>query len=59
MKLAFGRINIVSRYWVPKTTRAIVTQQLVREYIYAYATLYPETGENYSIISPANNTEVM
>jgi len=42
---------------VPKTTRAIVTQQLVREYIYAYATVYPETGENYSIISPANNTE--
>ena len=55
----FGRINIVSRCWVPKATRAIVTQQMVREYIYAYTTVCPETGENYSIISPVNNTEAM
>jgi len=49
MKLAFGRINIVSRCFVPKATRAILTQQMVREYIYAYTTVYPETGEKYSM----------
>ena len=55
----FGRINTVSRCWVPKATRTIVTQQMVREYIYAYTTVCPETGENYSIISSVNNTEAM
>lgn len=55
----FGRINIVSRCWVAKSTRAIVTQQIIREYIYAYTTVCPETGENYSIISPLNNTHAM
>ena len=55
----FGRINIVSRCWVPKATRAKVTQQMIREYTYAYTTVCPETGENYSIISPVNNTDAM
>jgi len=32
---------------------------MVREYIYDYTTVCPETGENYSIISPINNTEAM
>ena len=32
---------------------------MVREYLYAYTTVCPETGENYSIISPVNNTEAM
>lgn len=32
---------------------------MIREYIYAYTTVCPETGENYSIISPVNNTAVM
>lgn len=55
----FGRINIVSRCWVPAGTRAKVTKQIIREYIYAYTTVCPETGENYSIISPVNNTDAM
>lgn len=55
----FGRINIVSRCWVPAGTRAKVTKQMIREYIYAYTTVCPETGENYSIISPVNNTDAM
>lgn len=55
----FGRINIVGRCWVAKGSRAVVSQQMVREYIYAYTTVCPETGENYSIISPVNNTEGM
>lgn len=55
----FGRINVVGNCWVGKGTRAMVTQQMVREYIYAYTSVCPDTGENYSIISPVNNTEAM
>lgn len=43
----FGRINIVGRCRVAKGSRAVVSQQMVREYIYAYTTVCPETGENY------------
>lgn len=32
---------------------------MIREYVYAYTTVCPETGENYSIISPVNNTDAM
>ncbi len=52
----FGRINNVRKCWVEKCTRAIVTQQIIREYIYAYTSVCPQTGENFSIISPVNNT---
>ena len=55
----FGRINTIGNCWVPKGVRAIVSQQLIREYTYAYTCVCPETGENYSIISPVNNTEAM
>jgi transposase len=55
----FGRINIVGRCWVAKSARAVVSQQMIREYLYAYTTVCPQTGENYSIISPVNNTEAM
>lgn len=55
----FGRINIVGNCWVAEGTRATVTQQMVREYLYAYTSVCPETGENFSIISPVNNTEAM
>ena len=55
----FGRINNVSRCWLPADSRAVVGQQMVREYIYAYTAVCPETGENYSIIAPVTNTAVM
>ena len=32
---------------------------MVREYVYAYTAVCPETGENYSIIAPVTNTGVM
>jgi putative transposase len=32
---------------------------MVREYLYAYTAVCPETGENYSIIAPVTNTAVM
>ena len=55
----FGRINVLGKCWVPPKQRAIVEQQIIREYTYAYTCVCPETGENYSIISPVNNTEAM
>ena len=32
---------------------------MVREYIYAYTAVCAETGENYSIIAPLTNTQIM
>ena len=55
----FGRINNLSRCWVPKTQRAEIERQLIREYTYAYTAVCPATGEAYSIISPFNNTFAM
>jgi len=36
-----------------------VNQQIIREYIYAYTTVCPATGETFSIISPQNDKEAM
>src|SRR5205085_8660793 len=55
----FGRINNLSKCWVNRKDRAIVTQQIIREYIYAYTTVCPATGETFSIISPQNDTTAM
>lgn len=55
----FGRINNLTRCWVPKTERAEIERQLIREYTYAYTAVCPQTGEAYSIISPFNNTSAM
>lgn len=55
----FGRINNVSRCWVNGKDRAVVAQQMIREYIYAYTAVCPETGETVSLIMPYSNTEIM
>lgn len=55
----FGRINKVSRCWVPADSRAIVCQQFIREYTYAFSALWPASGESYSSIAPLCNTEAM
>lgn len=36
-----------------------VARQMVREYIYAYSALSPQTGDCYSMISPYCNTAAM
>lgn len=36
-----------------------VARQLIREYVYAYSTLSPQTGDCFSLISPVCNTEAM
>ena len=56
---SFGRISGYHRCWVPKADRAIVKKQQIREYLYAFTTVCPETGETCSIISPVCNTQAM
>lgn len=55
----FGRMNHVRKCWVPRTERAIVKKQTIREYLYGFTTVCPQTGETCSIISPFCNTEAM
>jgi transposase len=55
----FGRINNLARCWQPKMVRAVIGQQLVREYTYAYTAVCPETGETFSLILPYADTNSM
>jgi len=55
----FGRINQVRKCWVYRPERAIVKQQQIREYVYAFTTACPQTGETFSIIAPFCNTDAM
>lgn len=55
----FGRINNLTKCWVPQKARAEIEKQIIREYTYAYSAVCPQTGEVYSIISPFNNTYAM
>jgi len=52
-------MNHVRKCWVHREDRAIVKQQQVREFIYAFTTICPQTGESFSIISPICNTSAM
>ena len=45
--------------WVKANTIPSVARQMIREYIYAYSALSPQTGDCYSMISPYCNTEAM
>jgi DDE superfamily endonuclease len=49
----------VRKCWVYRPDRAIVKQQQIREYVYAFTAACPQTGETFSIISPFCNTEAM
>jgi transposase len=45
--------------WVRPDMVPRVARQMIREYIYAYAAISPQTGDCFSIISPYCNTEAM
>lgn len=45
--------------WVKANMIPSVARQMIREYIYAYSALSPQTGDCYSLISPYCNTEAM
>ncbi len=45
--------------WVKSNMVPCVARQMIREYIYAYSALSPQTGDCYSMISPYCNTDAM
>lgn len=55
----FGRINKTSKCWTPPNQRAVIGQQIIREYTHAFSAVCPETGENFSLILPYMNTDSM
>lgn len=55
----FGRINTLQRCWSPVSQRAIVCNQLIRQYTYAYTAVCPATGETFSLILPYANSDAM
>ena len=55
----FGRINTVQKCWCQKGIIPKVTQQLIREYTYAFSAVCPETGNMCSLIMPYANSEAM
>jgi hypothetical protein len=52
----FGRLSSPQRCWAPKPVRPLVTQGVVREYIYAYAALSPEDGRLDWVMVPSMRT---
>jgi transposase len=55
----FGRISREMFCWVKKDSVPTVARQMIREYLYAYSALSPQTGDCFSIISPYCNTDAM
>ncbi|HLL44654.1 MAG TPA: IS630 family transposase [Segetibacter sp.] len=55
----FGRINRVQKCWCRKGIVPKVTQQLIREYSYAFTAVCPQTGDTCSLIMPHANSEAM
>lgn len=55
----FGRVNSLQRAWAPEQVRPQVPRQIVREYLYVYAAIAPETGKMTCLILPSANTEMM
>lgn len=45
--------------WSPPGMRLLIPQQRFREYICAYTAVSPDDGENFSLILPRSNTEMM
>jgi transposase len=55
----FGRISREMYCWVRKDMVPAVARQMVREYIYAYSAIAPQTGDCFSMIAPYCNTDAM
>jgi hypothetical protein len=45
--------------WLPPGMRPLIPQQRIREYLYVYTAVCPDDGENFSLILPRSNTEMM
>ena len=55
----FGRINTVQKCWCRKGIIPKVTQQLIREFTYAFSAVCPETGNMCSLIMPHADAQAM
>jgi putative transposase len=55
----FGRLSREMHCWVKKDMVPSVARQMIRQYVYAYSALSPQSGDCFSIISPCCNTEAM
>jgi len=55
----FGRINTVQKCWCQKGIIPKVTQQLIREYTYAFSAVCPEKGNIFSLIMPYADSQTM
>lgn len=55
----FGRITQPTRCWAPEDMRPCVPHQIVRQAIYAFAAVEPQSGTLISLILPTVNTEMM
>jgi DDE superfamily endonuclease len=55
----FGRLGQVMRSWCPPGTRPEVSQQMVREYIYAFVAVAPALGLMTTLVLPFSNTTMM
>ena len=52
----FGRLSNPQRCWAPKPIRPLVTQGVVREYLYAYAAIAPADGRLDWLMVPSMQT---
>ena len=55
----FGRITQPTRCWAPAGLRPCVPAQIVRQAIYAFAAVDPQSGSLISLILPTANTDMM
>jgi hypothetical protein len=55
----FGRINTVQKCWCLKGIIPKVTQQLIREFTYAFSAVCPETGTVCSLVMPYADSYTM
>jgi hypothetical protein len=55
----FGRITQPTRCWAPEGMRPCIPTQIVRQAIYAFAAVSPQTGSMVSLILPTANTDMM
>jgi hypothetical protein len=55
----FGRIDRPRRCWAPKPLRPPVPRQIVREFVYVFATVGAQFGRLTALVLPAANTEMM
>lgn len=55
----FGRISNLQSCWIQPGCQPCVPKQVVRQFLYAFATVCPQKGNCHSLIMPYCNTDTM